>query len=220
VLNRVVRSTAVCAFVVATLAACGGGSGGTVEPSANGTPASGSSATGSLTGPRTDAAVADLPYEYVPEFAGSAGATVAFAVENKPAWATFDESSGILAGTPTAAEVGRTSTVRITATAGGAKSTLEFELKIVASAVGTANVSLDGPQTRTDGSALSNLAGYRIYYGKTATRLDQFVDVNDRAARSADIERLTPGTWYFAATALDVHGFESELTSVSSKTIG
>jgi hypothetical protein len=221
--HRALRIPAVRACVcvaILSLAACGGGGEGTTTI-AGAPPTSSSTTTGatSIAGPAVDAAVANQPYEYVPELGDSGGADVAFSVENKPAWATFDAVAGTLSGTPGSADVGSRSTVRITATVGGRRSTVEFQLQVVASADGVVNLALGAPQTRTDGSALRDLAGYRIYYGKTATRLDHFVDVKDRTATGAVVSQLTPGKWYFVATPYDANGFESEPTSLASKTI-
>jgi hypothetical protein len=213
-----------CALVVlAALAACGGGGSGESTTTISGAPPTSSSTTAgtvAIGGPRTDAAVANQFYQYVPEVGDTSGAEVVFAIENKPSWATFDTAAGTLSGTPTGADVGSRGSVRISAIAGGSRTTVEFQLQVVASAEGVASVSLGAPVTRTDGTALQNLAGYRIYYGKTATRLDQFVDVKDRAATSAVVSRLTPGTWFFAATAYDANGFESEPTDLAQKQIG
>jgi hypothetical protein len=213
-----------CALVVlAALAACGGGGSGESTTTLGGAPPTSSSTTAgtvAIGGPRIDAAVANQFYQYVPEMSDTSGAEVVFAIENKPSWATFDTGAGTLSGTPTGADVGSRGAVRISAVAGGSRATVEFQLQVVASADGVASVSLDAPVTRTDGTALQNLAGYRIYYGKTATRLDQFVDVKDRAATSAVVSQLTPGTWFFAATAYDANGFESEPTDLAQKQIG
>jgi hypothetical protein len=212
-----------CALVVlVSLAACGGGS-GDESPVVSGAPASGgSTAAGAvaISGPKVDAAVADQRYEFVPDVGDTGGAEVAFSIENKPAWATFDQAAGTLSGTPTGSDVGSRSTVRITATAAGKRATLELQLQVVATAAGVASIALEAPTTRTDGTVLQNLAGYRVYYGKTATRLDQFVDVKDRAATGVEVARLTPGTWYFAATAYDANGLESEPAELGNKTIG
>jgi hypothetical protein len=209
--------------VFAAVAACGGGgSEGDASTIVGAPPTSSSTTVGAVAigGPKADAAVANQFYQFVPEIGDTSGADVVFAIENKPAWATFDAAAGTLSGTPTGADVGSRAAVRISAVAGGSRTTVEFQLQVVASADGVASVSLDAPVTRTDGTALQNLAGYRIYYGKTATRLDRFVDVKDRAATSAVVSQLTPGTWFFTATAYDANGFESEPTELAQKQIG
>jgi hypothetical protein len=215
--HRTFLVRAALAFAVATsLAACGGGSGGTVE----GVTTAVAPTAAAPTGPKTDAAIADQPYAYTMDAGDTGGATVAFAIENKPAWAEFDATTGTLSGTPGRGDVGSSANVRLTATAGTARTSVELQLKVVASADGAVTIALGRPTTRTDGSALANLAGYRIYYGRTPTRLDQFVDVNDPALTDARVANLTPGTWYFAATAYDRAGFESEPSEVTPKTIG
>jgi hypothetical protein len=224
IVYRATRTALVCTIAVvgASLAACGGGGSG--DTAISGGPASGSAgatAAGGmfLAGLASDAAAASQPYEFVPDVGETGGVPVAFVVENKPAWATFDAGSGRLAGTPGGADVGSTQTIRITATVGSAKYTHELKLRVVAEASGIATVALEAPRTRTDGSQLANLAGYRIYYGKAGTRLDQFVDVKDARVTDARVSNLTPGTWYFSAVAYDAYGFESAATAVATKTI-
>jgi hypothetical protein len=223
--HRVVRTPGVRAalFVVvaSALSACGGGSSATTFDAIAQTAASSTSA-GALrvAGPRADAAVAGQHYEFMPELADPGADSVTYAIENKPRWATFDGTSGALSGVPADGDVGSRQRVRVSASVRGATAVHEFDLQVVAQADGTAEVALDAPVTRTDGSSLGNLAGYRIYYGKTATRLDRFVDVKDASAPGAQVSGLTPGTWYFAAIAYDASGFESAPTDVGSKTIG
>jgi hypothetical protein len=70
-----------------------------------------------------------------------------------------------------------------------------------------------------DGSALLNLAGYRIYYGTNASNLSSVVSVMNAAATSYVINALAAGTWYFGISALDDTGAESALSNLASKTI-
>src|ERR1700686_4746433 len=44
--------------------------------------------------------------------------------------------------------------------------------------VGAAALSWTAPDQNTDGSTLTNLAGYRIYYGTSANTLDQVIQIN------------------------------------------
>jgi hypothetical protein len=75
------------------------------------------------------------------------------------------------------------------------------------------------PTQRTDGSALSNLAGYRLYYGTRADTLNQTVDLNNGGLSSYMVEGLSTGTWYFAVVACDSAGQDSVLSTIVSKTI-
>src|SRR6185436_12613893 len=50
---------------------------------------------------------------------------------------------------------------------------------------GTATVNWTAPTTNTDGSALTNLTGFKVVYGNSSTSLNQTQMVNNPAARSA-----------------------------------
>lgn len=84
---------------------------------------------------------------------------------------------------------------------------------------GSATVSWSAPTTNTDGSALTDLAGYHIYYGTSATSLTQSVNITSSAIASYVLQNLASGTWYFAVTAVTNAGAESARSSVVSKTV-
>jgi hypothetical protein len=83
----------------------------------------------------------------------------------------------------------------------------------------TATLSWIPPTQNTDGSALSNLAGYRIHYGSSAGALTQTIQVADPAIVRYIISNLSPGSYYFAVRAYRSDGVESELSRVVTKTI-
>jgi len=80
-------------------------------------------------------------------------------------------------------------------------------------------VSWSAPTTNTNGSALTNLAGYRVYYGTSPGALSQSADVPSAGAVSFIVRGLGAGTWYFAVAAYTNTGLESTYSSVVSKTI-
>ncbi len=85
--------------------------------------------------------------------------------------------------------------------------------------VATNNVSLawDMPTTYVDGTPLTDLAGFKVYYGTASGVYPQVVDV--RNATSFSSGALGPGTYYFAVTAYDTYGSESEFSNEISTTI-
>jgi len=85
---------------------------------------------------------------------------------------------------------------------------------------GTAMLSWQAPTTNTDGAALTDLAGYRIYYGMNADDLTQTVQLTSVGLQTYVIEDLGSGAWYFAVKAVTGTGVESALSDVVSKTIG
>ena len=59
-----------------------------------------------------------------------------------------------------------------------------------------------------DGTPLTDLAAYRIYYGSGSRSYDDFLDVTDPTATSYAVDVIS-GTYYVAMTAIDVDGNES-----------
>lgn len=80
-------------------------------------------------------------------------------------------------------------------------------------------MSWRAPTRNTDGSALTDLAGYRVYYGTKPGALNQSADVPRAGAINLTVGGLTTGTWYFAVAAYTNTGLESIRSSTVSKTI-
>jgi ABC-type oligopeptide transport system substrate-binding subunit len=85
---------------------------------------------------------------------------------------------------------------------------------------GAATLSWQAPTTNTDGAALTDLAGYRIYYGMNPNDLTQTVQLAGLGIQTYVIDDLGTGTWYFAIRAVTSTGVESALSDIVSKTIG
>lgn len=75
------------------------------------------------------------------------------------------------------------------------------------------------PTQNTDGTALTNLAGYRISYGTSPTALVQTIQVASAGASTYTISNLAPGAYYFAVRAYTADGTESRPSNVLSKTV-
>ncbi len=87
------------------------------------------------------------------------------------------------------------------------------------SATGFATVSWVAPTQNVDGSALTNLAGYRVRYGLSVGRLAKTAGVPNAGTTSIRIEGLTAGTWYFTVAAYTNVGVEGAQSAAVSKTI-
>ena len=161
-------------------------------------------------------------FTLTPNVTGGNGKTLTFSVANAAPWMVFNASTGELSGTPAAANVGTYSNVVISVSDGQeSASAPPFTIQVVAAAAaaGTADVSWTPPTTNTDGSTLTDLAGYNIYYGTNPNALNQKVQVTNVGVTNYVINGLTTGTWYFAVTAYTSTGTESSLSNVASKTI-
>lgn len=85
---------------------------------------------------------------------------------------------------------------------------------------GTATLSWLPPTENTDGSALTNLAGYNIYYGTEAGNYTEVITIDNPGIAEYIVENLPSGnTYYFVITAFDADGNESEYSPTGSKTI-
>ncbi len=74
------------------------------------------------------------------------------------------------------------------------------------------------PQTNSDGSPLTDLAGYNVYYGATPGSYSDNIDVGN--VTTYQVGNLTEGlTYYFTVTAYDTSGNESALSEEVSVTI-
>jgi hypothetical protein len=136
-------------------------------------------------------------YEFVPTVANRSG-SLSFTIAGKPAWATFDTTTGSLTGTPTAADV---ATSRISISASDGKSTVQltpFDLKVVAFGSHSITVSWLSPTSNDDGSALSDLAGFRIHYGRQSGRYTRTIDISNPGITSYVVDGLVPGAYYFS----------------------
>jgi hypothetical protein len=84
---------------------------------------------------------------------------------------------------------------------------------------GAATLSWTSPTQNTDGSAVSNLAGYRIYHGTSANNLNAMIQVSNPGITLYVVDSLPAGAHYFSITAYNTSGAESDRSAVASKTI-
>jgi Putative Ig domain len=216
----------------AALSGCGGGddesapASGTAQPPAapapNPTPppSTPTNRAPTISGTAPGAVNAATAYNFVPSSADADGDTLAFTIQNKPSWATFNTSTGRLSGTPDAADVGTYSNIRISVSDGTANAALPaFAIAVTTTADGRATLSWTAPTENTDGSSLGNLAGYRIRYGTSASSLTQTILINNASVTTFVVEDLSPATWYFAVSAVTASGTESTNSNVANKVI-
>ena len=159
-------------------------------------------------------------YAFRPTASDANGDVLAFSIANKPSWAAFSTTTGQLSGAPTAANVGTYSNIVITVSDGKASASLPaFSIAVTQASAGSATLSWTPPTQNTDGSTLTNLAGYRIHYGVSASTLTQSIQIANPGVTTYVIENLSPGTYYFAVRAYTSGGAESANSSIASKVV-
>jgi hypothetical protein len=82
---------------------------------------------------------------------------------------------------------------------------------------GVLALSWVAPTENVDGSELTDLSGYRIYYGQQSRDYSEVVEVTDAAVTSQDVDVIS-GDYYVAMTALDADGNESGYSNEVLKT--
>ena len=162
------------------------------------------------------------PYSFQPTAKDSSGKAVSFSVQNKPTWASFSISSGLLSGTPPSAQTD--SNIVISASDGSTSASMKAFTVTVSNAPsggssGAATVSWTLPTLNTNGTALTNLAGVRLFYGTSSSNLTQQVQLPGTSTTTYTIDNLAAGTWYFGAAAYNSAGTQSAMSAIVSKAV-
>ena len=114
-----VAQTALPAFAIAVTA-------GTTPGPTNRTPV--------ITGTPAAAVAAGQAYSFLPTATDPDGQALTFSISNRPAWANFNTATGLLSGTPGAANVGTHANMVITVSDGAASASLPaFSISVIAS---------------------------------------------------------------------------------------
>jgi len=173
-----------------------------------------------IVGSPADIAHIGQTYAFRPTAGDADGDTLTFAIQNKPAWATFDPRSGALGGTPSAGDVGTYTNVGISVSDGALVSRLPaFVITVMQDASGSVSISWEPPATNTDGTPTETLTGYKVFYGPASRQYTNSLPVMNPELTSVTIEQLEPATWYFAVKAVNSAGLESDYSSEVSKNI-
>ena len=208
------------AVASAALAACNGSG----DSAAAAAAASSSGATGAvpangaptIQGAAITTATVGTVYSFQPKATDPSNQPITFSIANKPAWATFNAATGQLSGTPAASDVGNYAGIQIAATDG--KNTVSlpaFAVNVsaaVASGSGSVNLSWVAPTENSDGTALTDLKGFKIHYGAQSQSYTGSIAVDNPTLTTYLVNSLPAGKYYFAVTAFNSAGLESSLS--------
>jgi hypothetical protein len=201
------------------LGACGGGGGDGGQSAAP--PAGSSNAAPVIAGQPASTVAPAQSYTFQPSASDPEGGVLTFSATNLPAWLRLDSTTGRLYGTPSSADIGSYSGIAITVSDGRAATQLSpFSISVTDVGSGSATLSWTPPTQNSDGTALLNLAGYEVRYGRSQDDMSSVVSLTNPSLSVYVIENLTSGTWYFAVASMNSTGASSPLSNVASKTIG
>jgi hypothetical protein len=219
--NRLTRLAALAGFSI-LLAACDSGSYTSTTAAPDSSGASGAAqAALSISGSPNAAIVAGASYAFTPSASDAqASSALTYAVQNLPDWASFNAGTGAITGVPSAANVGSYDNIVISVSNGVASAALPaFNIAVQQVGDASATLSWTAPTQNTDGSALTNLAGYHIYYGTDPSNLNQAVTVSTAGVTDYVVTNLSSGTWYFEICAYNSSNVDSSMSAVASETI-
>lgn len=86
-------------------------------------------------------------------------------------------------------------------------------------AAGSASLAWMPPTEKEDGTALSELTGYRVYAGRAQDALELVASLDNPGLTRYVVENLSSGTWFFAITAVARDGIESAHSNLAQKTV-
>jgi hypothetical protein len=169
--------------------------------------------------PRYVAVMSDA-YTFTPTASDDDGDALSFTIQNKPAWANFDAATGRLEGIPQFGHVGTYDDIVISVSDGRATASLPaFSIEVSQDALGSVTLEWTPPQANTDGSYAGDLAGYVIYWGTEPGNYDQQARVDNVGLTAYVVDNLRPATYYFAATAYNSAGIESDYSNEVARSV-
>jgi hypothetical protein len=159
-------------------------------------------------------------YSFTPTATDADGDALTFSVTGLPSWANFDAGSGRLSGTPGDGDVGLYSNISISVSDGQARDSLPaFSISVEAVSLGSVSLSWNAPTENEDGSALTDLAGYRLYWGTSSGSYPNSVTINNASVTTYVVDNLAPGAYEFVATSFNTSGVESEYSNPAVRVV-
>ena len=160
------------------------------------------------------------PYSFTPISSDPDGDALTFSIQNTPRWAQFDSSTGTLSGVPNLGDEGSYANIAIAVTDGSATTSLpSFAIDVTLIALGSVTLSWTPPIANSDGSTLTDLAAYKIYYGPSQGVYPNEIRIDNPSISIYVVDNLSPNTYFFVATAVNSYGFESDFSNVAIKTV-
>jgi Putative Ig domain len=183
-----------------------------------------------ISGVAVTTATAGQSYSFQPSATDADNDVLTFSILGAPSWLTLNAATGRLNGTPTSADVGVDTGIVVQVSDSKATVSLApFNITVAAASTAggsgggttTSNVDLAWvpPTENTDGSALVNLNGYKIYYGTSSNNYTQTITIPNPGLTRYVIDSLPPGTYFFSVIATTSTGVQSGYSPEVSTTI-
>jgi hypothetical protein len=160
-------------------------------------------------------------YSFRPNASDADNDNLRFSVRNLPQWASFNSANGRISGQPDVGDTGLYNGIVVSVSDGSNTVSLpSFSIRVEQTGLFAVTLSWNPPSLDADGSALQDLAGYKIFYGTQPGDYSNSVTVSNAGITRYMIENLSPGTYYFAIAALDDNSNQSSLSNEATARVG
>ncbi len=85
--------------------------------------------------------------------------------------------------------------------------------------LGSVTLNWTAPTQNEDGTTLTDLDGYKIYWGTTSGSYPNSVTIDNETVTSYVVDNLAPGTYEFVATSFNTSGVESRYSAPATKVV-
>ncbi len=202
------------------LGACSGGKSSISGPSQTPSPGVGTNSAPTISGIPPSSVKAGDSYSFTPQASDPDGDLLTFSIENQPSWASFDSGTGGVTGVPSTGDIGNYANIRISVSDGQlTASTPSFSIDVTQVATASTTLSWTAPTQNEDGSTLTDLAGYKIFYGTSPGNYSEEIRIDNPSVTVYVVDNLTPDTYYFAAKAFNAAGVDSRYSGEAVKIV-
>ena len=169
--------------------------------------------------PATDVNVGQN-YSFTPTASDPENDTLTFSVSGLPSWASFNTSTGQISGTPQSGDVGTYANIIISVSDGQASASLgSFSVTVQAISLGSVTLTWTAPTQNEDGTDLTDLDGYWIYWGTTPGTYPNSARIDNESVLMYVVDNLAPGTYEFVSTSFNTSGVESAFSNTATKVV-
>lgn len=119
----------------------------------------------------------------------------------------------------TSSAASTTATASTTAAASATAATADAASNLPTPSTNAVTINWMPPTENTDGTPLTDLSGYDIYYGTSSGNYTQTITVSNPGIATYVVDNLSPGTYYFSVAAVGSDGAQSPLAPEISATV-
>lgn len=174
----------------------------------------------SLTGTVPLEVTAGDDFHFVPTASDSDGDALTFSISGLPRWASFDAVTGRLSGRPESGDVGTYSNIYISVFDGTDTVRIgPFAIIVSDTTYGSVTLSWTAPMANEDGSPLTDLDGYRLYWRKTSGNHAGSITIDNESITTYVVENIPSGAYEFVGTSFNTAGVESRYSNPVTKIV-